>query len=512
MLSGWLMCFMRVCFQSVQCTGLLHRENTLFIVLCAGVLLGMLAPLPDWRLHGKKIRMIQRVSVLLAIPCMILSLYAQAGIALLFVFCASLSASVAMGCSLYGIAMELAPGSFGLLFGMAFAVSEGLLLVLLFMPPGAVSAPVPAHVAGLCVLLLAVAITGMAIKEPAFGDGSDKAPGSPPVKVALRKYLTALLLYCVMGGMLDNLTAFDDAFLGIPNMLQIIYLYSVAANLILAAFFHRLKWPKLAMAGVLLICVGQALPYFFSVSVLAVPYLVFTMTGVIIMEFLVRCLPARYAAGMSREALCARLGYASLYGGFLVSSILFEFIPRGWYFFVMGLALLLSFAILSLLQSASGDEETELRVQLIRKLRDISEAAPKEAEQPTVSHPLLTAEEITFALLLIEGRTRSEIAHKLHMSAVDASNRMESIRDKISGGIDPDPAISIVVKEYKLTGRETHMLRCLRNGMTNPQIAEELILSETTVKKHIQNLMKKLPIEGRQHISAWLSSIVNGSD
>ena len=115
----------------------------------------------------------------------------------------------------------------------------------------------------------------------------------------------------------------------------------------------------------------------------------------------------------------------------------------------------------------------------------------------------LTAEELDVALLLIDGGTRRDISHKLHLSAAEVAQRTNSIRSKVIGASDPDPVVAAAVVEYKLTRRETDMLRCLRRGMPNNEIAAELFLSEETVKSHVRRLMKKLPVESRQDIATW---------
>jgi len=68
---------------------------------------------------------------------------------------------------------------------------------------------------------------------------------------------------------------------------------------------------------------------------------------------------------------------------------------------------------------------------------------------------------------------------------------------------DPDPAVSAIVTEYKLTKRETDILRCLRRRLTNAAMADELFLSEETVKLHVRSLMKKLPVSDRSEIAVW---------
>jgi len=115
----------------------------------------------------------------------------------------------------------------------------------------------------------------------------------------------------------------------------------------------------------------------------------------------------------------------------------------------------------------------------------------------------LTAGEMDVALLLIEGSTRHEIARKLHLSASEVSQDISAIREKVIRKSDSDSVVAFAAVRYGLTRRETDTLRCLRSGMTNKQIAVELVLSEETVKSHVRSLMKKLPVESRQDIVSW---------
>jgi DNA-binding NarL/FixJ family response regulator len=53
--------------------------------------------------------------------------------------------------------------------------------------------------------------------------------------------------------------------------------------------------------------------------------------------------------------------------------------------------------------------------------------------------------------------------------------------------------------EEDLTARELDVLRLIRDGYRNKQIADQLCIAETTVNFHIKNLMDKLAANDRTH-------------
>lgn len=126
---------------------------------------------------------------------------------------------------------------------------------------------------------------------------------------------------------------------------------------------------------------------------------------------------------------------------------------------------------------------------------------------PSAMDDLLTPEEISVALLLIDGETQYGISRKLHRSAHDVRKQLDTIREKIIRKGDPNPGIAVAINEFKLTRRESDILRCLCRHMTNTEIAAELFLSEETIKTHVRNLMKKLPVENRQDVAALVKTL-----
>jgi len=65
------------------------------------------------------------------------------------------------------------------------------------------------------------------------------------------------------------------------------------------------------------------------------------------------------------------------------------------------------------------------------------------------------------------------------------------------------PEVAVRLAEYfgddKPTARELEVLRLIRDGHRNKQIADQLDIAETTVNFHIRNLMDKLQANDRTH-------------
>ncbi|MDX2160351.1 MAG: response regulator transcription factor [bacterium] len=57
--------------------------------------------------------------------------------------------------------------------------------------------------------------------------------------------------------------------------------------------------------------------------------------------------------------------------------------------------------------------------------------------------------------------------------------------------------------EYKLTPSEVEVLRCIAQGLSNIEIAQKLVVSTSTVKKHVSSILTKLEVNNRAEASAW---------
>jgi DNA-binding CsgD family transcriptional regulator len=61
-----------------------------------------------------------------------------------------------------------------------------------------------------------------------------------------------------------------------------------------------------------------------------------------------------------------------------------------------------------------------------------------------------------------------------------------------------------------LTVREFEIARLIATGMTNAQIASQLVLSPKTVSAHVEHILAKLGVARRTEIAAWAATIRPG--
>lgn len=98
-----------------------------------------------------------------------------------------------------------------------------------------------------------------------------------------------------------------------------------------------------------------------------------------------------------------------------------------------------------------------------------------------------------------------KMAHVI-MTVLDGGTFIpEKYIDKI--GINPPDLITSIEHVKGLTPKQLRVLRCLKEGKMNKQIADELFVTEATVKAHISAIFKKFNVSSRTQVVLMVDNI-----
>lgn len=124
----------------------------------------------------------------------------------------------------------------------------------------------------------------------------------------------------------------------------------------------------------------------------------------------------------------------------------------------------------------------------------------------TLIFPALKAGAISYILKDMKMTKLGEAITKAHKGEVILHPKVASrVLQNIRRDSDKE---SIIYTE--LTDRELDVLKLIAKGYSNSQIAEELVISENTVKGHVSNILSKLHLGDRTQaaVFAWQQGIV----
>lgn len=97
----------------------------------------------------------------------------------------------------------------------------------------------------------------------------------------------------------------------------------------------------------------------------------------------------------------------------------------------------------------------------------------------------------------------------------EADELIRAIKAAASGQVQLSPqAAERLMREVRapdspesLTDREIEILRLVATGLSNKEIAQELVIGEKTVKTHVSNILAKLNIRSRTQAALYAASI-----
>jgi DNA-binding CsgD family transcriptional regulator len=78
-------------------------------------------------------------------------------------------------------------------------------------------------------------------------------------------------------------------------------------------------------------------------------------------------------------------------------------------------------------------------------------------------------------------------------------------RPRVGNGSAPAPAAPAGAAPNTLTPREREIARLIARGLSNRDIARELVISQATVARHVANILGKLGFRSRAQVAAWMA-------
>jgi len=103
---------------------------------------------------------------------------------------------------------------------------------------------------------------------------------------------------------------------------------------------------------------------------------------------------------------------------------------------------------------------------------------------------------------LLKDMEPEDLRANLMKASVGVTVLQDSLTDVLKKALtEPDTKVSVA--SAGLTDRENEILDCLAEGMNNKNIARKLGISDTTVKVHIKNILRKLNLTSRLEAAVW---------
>ena len=110
--------------------------------------------------------------------------------------------------------------------------------------------------------------------------------------------------------------------------------------------------------------------------------------------------------------------------------------------------------------------------------------------EPEMIQRMLDAGAISF---LLQSVSAAELAGAIR----DANNGKSTISPEIQALLKDRRSSPSLLSKYNLSAREKEVLACIMSGMTNAEIAQELVISLSTAKFHVSSILTKLNVSNR---------------
>lgn len=157
-------------------------------------------------------------------------------------------------------------------------------------------------------------------------------------------------------------------------------------------------------------------------------------------------------------------------------------------------------------------DRPEQGIQATREIRDVSPGTQvvilTYSEEPAVIFQAIQAGAVTYLLKrLATGQQVLETLRRVQSG--DPPIDQDVARHLWNFFQSPPEVVAEQAPLSELTPREQEVLDLISEGKSNKEIAEELVISYHTVKKHVSNILSKLHLQSRRELQVYKRTTYN---
>ena len=147
-----------------------------------------------------------------------------------------------------------------------------------------------------------------------------------------------------------------------------------------------------------------------------------------------------------------------------------------------------------------------LEILVLQSLAFFAGSAHRTQALPTLEHALLLGEQEGYIRLFVdEGEPMVALLHQAHAHRI-APDYVVTLLSAFGEQAKASPSRAFPLVET-LTERELAVLRLLVKGLSNAEIARELIITVGTVKRHVNSIYSKLGVNSRTQAIARVQTL-----
>ena len=150
--------------------------------------------------------------------------------------------------------------------------------------------------------------------------------------------------------------------------------------------------------------------------------------------------------------------------------------------------------------AATADSGANI-VEFSRYARGSAPSGERHAPVTIPSGPLTGRGDLRTEIERLLAEASPELAAERFLSAILTAGLAATLGDRATDTLERE--MTVLNGTSVLTRREREVAALITSGRTNRSIADELFIAQSTVERHVANMLTKLGFHSRTQIAAW---------